>query len=128
MNIEFKTNMHYVVYVDDPGPYGGDSPLEVDTDGRDWAAMEARQLPPGALLTRVRFLAWHALWRTGRTRRTWEQFNRNDCSMIDLPDTDDDQDGEGEQGLDPGRSTPNDAAASPSPSRQGSRSKAQRGS
>lgn len=131
MNVQLETNMHYLVEVDEPGFYGGDSPLEVDTDGRDWAAMEAKQFPPGSLLTSVRFLAWHALWRQQRTRRTWEQFNRNDCTNISVAggDTDDGEQGsEGEQGLDPGPTPANAAGGSTSPSRPGNRSKGRRAS
>jgi hypothetical protein len=132
MEINLETNMHYLVHVENPGQYGGDTPVHVDTDGRDWAAMEAKQFPPSALLTSVRFLAWHALWRTAVTRRTWEQFNRNDCTQVDLPPADaaepDDVDGEDEQGLDPGPTEANAAGGSTSQSRRGNRSKAPRGS
>lgn len=128
MEINFETNMHYVVTVDDPGPYGGDNPIDVHTDGRDWAALEAKQLPPNALLTSVRFLAWNALFRQQRTRRTWQQFNTLDCLQITVAPNDDADEQEGEQGLDPGQTGQNAADGSASPSRPGNRSRGRAGS
>lgn len=102
---------------------------QVHTDGRDWAAMEARAFPPGALLTAVRFMAFNAMKREHGYRRSWEQFNGQDCVHIDdiTPDRGDD-DGEDEQGLDPGPRTTNESAGSTSPSAPGNRSRVKRAS
>lgn len=110
------TGRTYLVHVDDPAKYDGAETLEVTTDGRDWAAMEARQFPPNALLTIVRFLAWNALKREGKTRRSWEQFNLIDCTNIeDITPEDSDADGEDEQRLDPGPTRRKGRAGSTSP-------------
>lgn len=115
----------YRVEVDNPDAYGGDATFDVDVDGRDWAAMELKELPPAAIVTRARFLAWNALTRTGRTRRSWEQFNLRDAVGID--DVTPTDGAEGEQGLDPGPATPNGPGVSTSRSRPGSRSTARPG-
>jgi hypothetical protein len=98
---------------------------DVRTDQRDWAAMEAREFPRGAIVTAVRYIAYNAMRREGLTRRSWEQFNTTDCvGLEDVTPATDDTDSEDEQGLDPGPSTPNGAAGYNSPSRRANRSKA----
>lgn len=116
---------HYRVHFADRA-----TPDEVHTDGRDWAAMEARAFPPGALLTAVRFMAFNAMKREHGYRRSWEQFNGQDCVHIEdiTPDRGDDGDGEDEQGLDPGPRTTNESAGSTSPSAPGNRSRVKRAS
>lgn len=117
----------YRIYLDN-----GDD-LAVHTDGRDWAAMEAKQFGPGAILTSVRFMAYNAAKREHGYKRSWEQFNGIDCVHIDdiTPDTDgdeDDQDQEGEKGLDPGPTTSNASGASTSRSPRANRSTGRAGS
>jgi hypothetical protein len=102
---------------------------EIHTDQRDWAAMEAKEFPRGAIVTAVRFIAYNAMRREGLTRRSWEQFNTSDC--VDIDDVTPPvaaTDGEDEQGLDPGPTAPNDAGDSTSRSSRASRSKARQGS
>lgn len=117
----------YRVVVANPDRYGGQDTFDVDVDGRDWAAMELKDLPAHAIVTRARFMAWNALKRGGVTARSWEQFNLSDAISIDDVTVGADDDGEDEQRLDPGQSTPNEPGASASPSSPGRRSTARRG-
>lgn len=94
---------------------------EVATDQRDQAAMEAKQFPPGSLLTMCRFIIWNAMKRQGLTRRSWEQFNNTDCVHTENI-TETEEEGEGEKRLDPGLSAPSGPGGSTSPSPAGSRS------
>lgn len=115
-----KVGSRYRVYLEDGTEF------EVDTDERDWAAMEARDFPRGALLTAVRFNVWNAAKRAGLTRRSWEQFNTIDCVRVedvsdDAAGAEDDQ--EGQQSLDPGQTTTNGPGVSTSPSSAASRTK-----
>jgi hypothetical protein len=121
MNGTFDSaRQHYTVEMDDGQIF------EVHTDGRDWAAMEAKQFPPGSLVTAVRFLAYNAAKREGLVRMSWEQFNLTKCVLVDLigQDDTDDEDSEGEKGLDPGRPTTNEPAESTSRSSAVNRTRA----
>jgi hypothetical protein len=120
MNGTFDSaRQHYTVEMDDGQIF------EVHTDGRDWAAMEAKQFPPGALVTATRFLAYNAAKREGLVRMSWEQFNLTKCVLVDTIDQGDgDEDGEDEKGLDPGRPTTNEPAASTSRSSAVNRTRA----
>lgn len=90
-----------VVEMDDGGV------VKVTADQRDYAALEAApdEIHVGPL-TRSRYLAWAALRRTGQYQDDFAKFNGADCVSVDAPDDGDDQDGEGEHGLDPGRKAP----------------------
>lgn len=99
------------------------SEFEVVTDERDWAAMEAKEFPLSAQLTMVRFNVWNAAKREGFTRRSWEQFNLTDCVSCEDISGDDEEESEGGQGLDPGRTTPNGPDGSTSQSPAASRSR-----
>jgi hypothetical protein len=96
---------------------------EVETDGRDWAAMEAKQFPLTARLTMVRFMVFKAMVRSAGYRRSWEQFNDQDCVYVE-DITPVETDSEDEESLDPGPTATNGPAGSTSPSRPGSRSTA----
>jgi len=100
----------------------------VHADQRDWAAMEAQNFPEGQYLTVARFIAYNAMRRENMTRRSWPQFNLEDCvSLSDVTskaDGDAVQDGEDEQRLDPGLSTTNVGAGYFSPLTADSRSTA----
>jgi hypothetical protein len=111
-----KVGATYLVTLDDGTEH------EVITDGRDWAALEAKQFPPGSLLTSVRFMAYNAMKRNGQTKRSWEQFNTADCVSID-DISPDDEDAEDEKRLDPGKRAPNGTAESTSRSSPGSRTR-----
>jgi hypothetical protein len=78
-------------------------------DQRDMAVMEALELPDRALMLKLRALAWSALRRSGQYTGTWEQFNEKDCVEAVDPSADEDEP-EGEQGLDPGLSTSSEVA------------------
>lgn len=80
----------------------GDVTHRVVVDQRDWARMEVQEFPASALLTRGRFLAWSAMTRQGMTAVKWDEFNERLC--VDIEDIG--PESEGEQSLDPGRTTP----------------------
>jgi hypothetical protein len=73
--------------------------LRVVSDQRDYARWEVQPFHDNELLhVKARFLAWSAAFREGRYKGGWEKFNERDCVEVGVVD-----DGEGEQGLDPGR-------------------------
>jgi len=77
-------------------------------DQRDMAAWEAHPDNDGMRqLTVVRFLAWSAARRAGQYKGPWKAFNEQDCVQAIDPEVSesDESDGEGEEGLDPGRRT-----------------------
>lgn len=113
----------YEVQVENPEAYGGQETLQVETDGRDWAAMELREFPPSAKVTMARFMAWSALRRGEHTKRTWEQFNQRDCVTVLIVDQGDSED---EQSVDPGQRAASDDSESTSLPSRASRSKALR--
>lgn len=55
-------------------------------DGRDFAAVELQEYPELAHRSRGRYMAWHALHRTGAFKGEWETFNAA-CVDIDVLDT-----------------------------------------
>jgi hypothetical protein len=80
--------------------------LDVQVDQRDYAAWEAHPLNTGESYTIMqRFLAWHAAKRAGQVSSTWEAFNSKECVQALLKNAEQDEDGEDEEGLDPGRKT-----------------------
>lgn len=72
----------------------------VQVDQRDWAALEAQDIPESAAHMRTRYLAYSAARRAGRVSIDWVRFNERDCVEAAVQETEDDS--EGEQGLDPG--------------------------
>lgn len=84
---------------------GRPEPVKVTSDQRDLARWEAADCrDETAVHTRSRFVAWSALARAGEYTAGWKQFNDRDCVEVEslyVPDGSDD-DGEDEQGLDPG--------------------------
>jgi hypothetical protein len=75
------------------------SDFEVTADQRDWAAMEAKEFPPAATATRVRFMVWSAARRAGQIKDGWERFNSTTCVSVEAQE----DESEDEEGLDPGR-------------------------
>lgn len=101
--------VEYDVVMEDPD----ERVLVVPTDQRDFAALEARDdIPETSWHTRGRFMVWNAMRRKKLTTATWEDFNRDLCASIAArgEESDDSEDGEDEQGLDPGRTSPSDAS------------------
>lgn len=100
--------------------------LTVATDQRDWAAMEALEFPTKATTLQARHMCWTALRRGGVSNiADWPRFNEHDCISVQLAGADvdvDESDGEDEQRLNPGRTTPNGDGGSSSRSRRGNRS------
>lgn len=97
-------------------------PLVV-VDQRDYARLEASDVPDDAVITRTRFLAWSAMTRNGWTSATWEAFNFEECVYAtDIKRVD--ENSEGEQGLDPGQPAPSGHSSSPSPRSPGNPSPA----
>jgi hypothetical protein len=86
------------VYLDDEARH------VVATDQRDIARWErADEYEEDRRHTRIRFLAWSAMTRQGLTKASWADFNNVLCVQAFVAA--DEEDGEGEQGLDPGRRT-----------------------
>jgi hypothetical protein len=79
---------------------GAAEPVDVVTDQRDWAKLEAADFRDGMNFTRTRFLAWAAMCRQGQYAGAFERFNERDCVDVALPDTPEDDD---DQGKDHGR-------------------------
>ena len=75
----------------------GTTPLLAVVDQRDYAGWEAAGLD-GAI-TRLRWLAWSALKRSGHVTVPWSQFNKVDC--VEVTDAEPEESEEA-QGLDPG--------------------------
>lgn len=97
--------------------------LTVGIDQRDWAAMEALEFPVKATTLQTRHMCWTALRRDGvRDIPDWPRFNEHDCISVQLAAAGDESDGEDEQRLNPGRTTPNGDGGSSSRSRRGNRS------
>ncbi len=90
----------------------------VTVDGRDFARLEANGMGQELPHNRGRFLAWSAMLRDNLTKANFEEFAYGECVEV----ADADEDGEGEQGLDPGQTTPNATSASRSRARATSRS------
>ena len=99
----------------------------VESDQRDWAAMEALDLPPRAVATLFRALAWSAAHRTGVYKHDWKRFNTTDAVRVhdalgdEALDEAGPEDEEGEQRLNPGRKTPNGTGVSTSRSSRANR-------
>lgn len=99
------------------------SVVKVTADARDFAKLEMQ--PFGFAthkLTSSRFLAWSAMSRdaadAGTPRMSFDRFNEVECvDVVEL----DQPEGEGEQGLDPGRKTRSGSAGSTSPEKAGNR-------
>jgi len=89
----------------------------VVADQRDFARWEVQ---PDAddrnIHTRARFLAWSAMTRQGLTTTPFSRFNLEDCVEVNADD------GEDEQGLDPGRKDPGAGSTSTPPAVRVSRS------
>jgi hypothetical protein len=77
----------------------------VVVDQRDFARWEAAPFrDEEASHTKLRYLTWTAMTRQGLTSAKWPEFNERLLVDTGVPDGDEDEaDGEGEQGLDPGR-------------------------
>lgn len=76
----------------------------VVSDQRDMARWEVQDFAgPGRPFLQSRFVAWSALRRQGAYAKSFDVFNEQDCveTRVDLPDPPDDEDGEGEQGVNP---------------------------
>jgi hypothetical protein len=81
---------------------GREQEVLVVVDQRDNARWEVQPFrDDDAPFLRIRFLAWSALTRQGQYAAPFERFNDVDCMFVGAPD--DDEEPEGEQGLDPGR-------------------------
>jgi hypothetical protein len=75
--------------------------LRAASDQRDFAKWEVQPFyNEDRLHLKARFLAWSASTREGLYKGTFEKFNERDCIEVSVAG----EDGEGEQGLDPGRS------------------------
>jgi hypothetical protein len=60
---------------------------QVEVDQRDWAAMEAREFPESAMVTKTRYLVWNSMRRNKLTGFSWAVFNESGCVMVnDTPD------------------------------------------
>ncbi len=89
---------------------GGERVLEVVADQRDWAIWEAH--PDNVegrhlAVTQQRALAFSAMKRAGLTDCVWRVFNEQRCIDVQFLGTvgaPESEEGEGEEGLDPGRS------------------------
>lgn len=71
--------------------------LPVTADQRDFAKWEVQPYAD-AVVTRLRFLAWSAAYRTKAYKGSWTEFNEIDCIEVNAPG---DAVGESD-GLDPG--------------------------
>ena len=69
---------------------------------------------------KTRFLGWSAMTRQGLTSVPFDKFNEVDCIEVNSPD---DENGEGEQGLDPGQTEAGDVSTSISHAGRASRSR-----
>lgn len=78
----------------------------VVADQRDFAKWEVQDFyNPSRMHVQVRFYAWSALKRDGRYTWSFDKFNVTDCVSVSHPkDDEDEEEQEGGQGLDPGRS------------------------
>lgn len=74
-------------------------------DGRDFVAAEAKGMfdDSPAQVTRIRFLAWHALTRTEQIKSSWEKFNTRDCENVQASLPEAAAAGVVAESLDPGR-------------------------
>jgi hypothetical protein len=96
-----KMQLHLVVTMDDGKVF------DVVADQRDYARLEVQSFAQAGIHTRMRFLSWSVMTREGKTSATWDEFNEVRCVETEAPDdTADDDETEGEQGLDPGPKTP----------------------
>jgi hypothetical protein len=77
--------------------------LSATVDQRDYARVEAQDLPSTSRMTYIRFLAWSALTRTKQYTGPWAQFNETDC--VEVSDLAEEPAG-ADEGLDPGRKAP----------------------
>jgi hypothetical protein len=77
----------------------GGEELTAVADQRDLAAVEAADMP--GPVSRLRYVAWSALRRAG-SKLPWEEFNARCIAVVEVGEVGTD-DGEDEQGLDPGR-------------------------
>lgn len=90
---------------------GLDEPLVVQVDQRDYAAWAAYRHTEGdldSMIIMVRYLAWNAGKRQGKLSVAWKEFNDRLCIEALDPSTlssEEEEEKEGEQGLDPGRKT-----------------------
>lgn len=87
---------------------GLDEPLMVTADQRDMAALEAfDEISDEQYTLRQRYLAWHAAKRTNVVSVAWKEFNERLCIQASTPGLEEEnkEEGEDEQGLDPGRKT-----------------------
>lgn len=80
-------------------------PLLITADQRDYAAVEAQDIPEESYATRLRWIAWHAGKRQGKVTVDWKTFNGSLCIQCTIPRAEDDEQEESEDGqsLDPGR-------------------------
>lgn len=96
-----KLDLDFDVYMDDG------TELRVHPDQRDFAAWEVQTFwGDERVQLRMRFTAWSALRRRGDYKQPFERFNNVDCIEVSVHRGEDDEDSEGEQGLDPGQQTP----------------------
>jgi hypothetical protein len=95
-----KLQIHLNVTMD------GGQHYQVVADQRDYARLEVQPFAEVGLHTRIRFFAWSVMTREGKTTATWDDFNLTHCVEVESVYDDDDDESEGEQGLDPGPTTP----------------------
>src|ERR1041384_2111217 len=81
---------------------GQDAPFTAIVDQRDHAAYEASDLfEDGRMVMRIRWLAWHALKRSGLTTAAWPEFHDKLCVQAQVISEPAEPDAEDEEGLDP---------------------------
>jgi hypothetical protein len=79
---------------------------QVVVDQRDFAKWEVQPFRDEETPhTKLRFLTWSAMSRQGLTSAKWPEFNERLLVDTGVPEGDAQEDGEGEQGLDPGHVT-----------------------
>lgn len=100
----------------------GGNTYEVVADQRDYARLEALGTSPGSHST-VRYLGWSVMTRLGLTKVDFETFNFTDCVEVRATEMPGEEEAEGEQGLDPGRTTTSAGSTSPSRAARVSRSR-----
>ncbi len=81
---------------------GQDAHVTAVVDQRDHAAFEGSDLfENSGMVTKIRWLAWHALKRNGQTTAGWPEFNSKLCVQATVISGQDEPDAEDEEGLDP---------------------------
>lgn len=82
----------------------GTDSFEVLTDQRDYAAYEGSeeyQEDGSRQATKLRYLCWSAMRRSGKTKATWQKFNEGLCIQVALLGMTGQEDREGEESEDP---------------------------